>query len=277
MKRLLLIAALLAAPLAYAQNEDQMLADEAVVQLQSDLERLRADDNVVQYAGKALTQAEAYIEDLATAGQVVQPDEIAEAERLLQRVEQVATRRTPRVVVVEDEAAKEAARNAREESELANAAADVERERALAARLETEQERAENARLREELGMAQTRLTERGVVLTLGDVLFEVGKSDLKAGATRSLDKLVAAMRKDPELTVTIEGHTDSTGKRDFNVELSQRRANAVRSYLAAKGISSPRLEAAGLGPDYPVASNTTAEGRQQNRRVELLVQNDGD
>ena len=74
---------------------------------------------------------------------------------------------------------------------------------------------------------------------------------------------------------MTIEGHTDSTGKHDYNVALSNRRANAVRSYLASKGVASSRIQARGLGPDFPVATNATEAGRQQNRRVEVLVQND--
>lgn len=286
-KRLLLIAALFAAPLAQAQNyyhDRDRDRDPAVAQLQDDLHRLRRDPAVVEFAANPLAKAEAYIEDLATAPQEVTDEELAEAERLLQRVERVAERRSSRpdrgpereIVVIEDPRARDAARRARGESDLARAEAEDERQRALAAQMEAEQERAENARLRAELGQAQTRVTERGVILTLGDVLFEVGKSDLKPGAARSLDKLVAAMRRDPDMAVTIEGHTDSTGRHVANVELSNRRANAVRSYLSARGVSSARLTAAGLGPDFPVATNATAEGRQQNRRVELVVQNDG-
>ncbi len=296
MKRILLIAALFAAPVAQAQNYyDDRNRDPAVTELQDDLERLRRDPDVVEFAANPLAKAEAYIEDLANAPQEVTDEEIVEAERLLQRVELVAERRSMRpdnrsereivvvqqprereVVVVQDPRTREAARRARDESERSRAAAEEERERALAAQMEAEQERAENARLRAELGQAQTRVTDRGVVLTLGDVLFEVGKSDLKAGAARSLDKLVAAMRRDPDMTVTIEGHTDSTGRHVANIELSKRRAHSVRSYLASRGVTTQRLKAAGLGPDYPVATNATAEGRQQNRRVELVVQNDG-
>jgi outer membrane protein OmpA-like peptidoglycan-associated protein len=84
-------------------------------------------------------------------------------------------------------------------------------------------------------------------------------------------------MRRDLDTTVTIEGHTDSTGRHAYNVDLSNRRANAVRSYLAAKGVESRRIMARGLGPDFPVATNATEAGRQQNRRVEVLVQNDLD
>ena len=284
MKRILLLAALLAAPLAQAQwDRGEPQFDDAITQLEVELERLRSDDAVVEFANAELTQADAYIQDLADASpDLIEPEQIEEAERLLARAERAAQRRSSReprrevVIVEEDEEARQEAWEARSEAERAQAAANEERERALAAEMEAEQERAENARLRAELGQAQTRETERGIVLTLGDVLFAVGKSDLKPGATRTLDKLVAAMRRDRETVVTIEGHTDSTGKRAYNVELSKRRANAVRSYLTSKGVAPQRLKASGLGPDFPVATNATAAGRQQNRRVEVIVQDDG-
>lgn len=287
MKRTLLLAALLAAPLAQAQwNPGPVIVDDEVAELQLELDRLREDADVVEFAGAELARAEDFIEQLAEEPpQAIAPQDIERAERMLARVERIASRRgvpggEREVVVVqdddgEDEAAWEEAEQARSAAARSQADAEEERERALAARLEAEHERAENERLRAELGQAQTRVTDRGVVLTLGDVLFSVGKADLKPGAARTLDKLVAAMRRDPDTTVTIEGHTDSTGKRAYNLGLSQRRAAAVRNYLAGRGIAAQRIRARGLGPDYPVATNATEAGRQQNRRVELLVQND--
>jgi outer membrane protein OmpA-like peptidoglycan-associated protein len=292
-KRTLLLAALLAAPLAQAQwNPGPALVDDEVAELQLELDRLRADDDVLEFAAGELARAEDFIEDLAEEPpQAIAPEDIERAERMLARVERIASRRGVRggerdlereVVIVqdddgEDEAAWEEAEQARNAAARSQADAEEERERALAARLEAEHERAENERLRAELGNAQTRITERGLVLTLGDVLFSVGKADLKPGAARTLDKLVAAMRRDRDTSVTIEGHTDSTGKRAYNLALSQRRAAAVRNYLAGKGIASQRILTRGLGPDYPVATNATEAGRQQNRRVEVLVQNDDD
>jgi outer membrane protein OmpA-like peptidoglycan-associated protein len=285
-KPLLLLAALCAAPWAQAQwSYDDSDPGEQIEQLEDTLDRLRVDDEVVEFAAEELEQAEDYVAELAELPpHQVEAAELAEAERLVERVERAAQDRAAapsrEVVVVEDEPdddeAWREADAARGEAEQARAEASRERERALAAQLEAEQEREANARLRAELGQAQTRVTERGLVLTLGDVLFAVGKADLKPGAARTLDKLVAAMRRDRETSVTIEGHTDSTGKRASNLTLSQRRANAVRGYLMAKGIASNRILARGLGPDFPVATNKTESGRQQNRRVEVLVQNDG-
>ena len=275
MNRLLLFVALLAAPLAQAQwDRNEPLDEDAVEELEHELARLRADDDVVEFASDELAAAEDYIEDLANdPPDRIEPADIEEAERLLARAERAALNRSSsgpeREVVMEDD--DEAREHEDRDAEARSAEA---RERALAEELEAE-ERAETARLRAELGQAQTRETERGVVLTLGDVLFAVGKADLKPSAARTLDKLVAAMRRDRETTVTIEGHTDSTGKRAYNVELSKRRANAVRSYLTSRGVAAKRIEARGLGPDFPVATNATAAGRQQNRRVEVLVQDD--
>ena len=288
MKRMLLCAALLAAaPLVQAQwDYDEGDPVDEVAALIDELDRLRSNRDVLEFADDEFAQAEDYIEALAEQPpHRIDPEDIDAAERLLARVERVAARRAgsvPRrereVVIVDeddDERAWDEARDARDEAERERLAADEERERALAAQMEAEHERNENARLREELGEAQTRVTDRGLVLTLGDVLFAVGKADLKPGAARTLDKLVAAMRREPETTVTIEGHTDSTGRHAYNVTLSQRRANAVRSYLASKGIAGARIETRGLGPDFPVATNATEAGRQQNRRVEVLVQNE--
>lgn len=282
MKSILLLAALCAAPLAQAQwDPDHVDLEQQVEELQDTLDRLRLDDDVIEFASDELEQAEDYIEELAELPpHQIEPAEVDEAERLLDRVERVAHQRAVpvperEVVVVENDEAWREADAARAEADAARASAAEARERALAARLEAEHERTANARLRAELGQAQTRVTDRGVVLTLGDVLFAVGKSDLKPGAARTLDKLANAMRRDRATIVTIEGHTDSTGKRSFNLALSQRRAQAVRNYLASKGIPASRIKARGLGPDFPVASNKTEAGRQQNRRVELVVQND--
>ncbi len=101
-------------------------------------------------------------------------------------------------------------------------------------------------------------------------VQFEVNKADLKASAYPVLDEVVAALKAQPELKVLIDGHTDSTGKKAYNQQLSQRRAESVMKYLNSKGIAADRMTATGYGPDRPIASNATAEGRTENRRVEF-------
>jgi outer membrane protein OmpA-like peptidoglycan-associated protein len=126
--------------------------------------------------------------------------------------------------------------------------------------------------LQQELAALQAQQTDRGLVLTLGDVLFETGHADLRAGALQNLYPLVTFLQQHPERQVMIEGHTDSVGADAANLELSQRRADAVRGFLLQNGVAAARITARGYGETAPVASNTTADGRQHNRRVEIIL-----
>ncbi len=121
--------------------------------------------------------------------------------------------------------------------------------------------------------IAAVKEDERGMVITLqGEVLFQTGKWDLKPGAMAKLDEIAHALQG-KEQPITVYGYTDDVGTRDNNLQLSQRRADAVRSYLVSKGLPQDLLTAQGKGPDAPVAENTSIEGRAQNRRVEIVVQ----
>jgi outer membrane protein OmpA-like peptidoglycan-associated protein len=140
--------------------------------------------------------------------------------------------------------------------------------------VQLENREAELMSARQELADLQARQTERGAVVTLGNVLFATGRSELLSGAERSVDRLASYLAKNVEKTVLIEGHTDSTGSDTTNLQLSQDRADAVRSALVAQGIAGNRIIATGLGSSQPAAPNTTVEGRQQNRRVEVVIQN---
>ena len=135
----------------------------------------------------------------------------------------------------------------------------------------TEQQAAE---LQRQIDVLQAKPTDRGLIVTLGDVLFDTGKASLKAGTTSNLNKLVAFLNEYSDRTVLIEGYTDSVGTEDYNQGLSERRADSVKSYLAGQGIGSIRLSASGKGESDPVASNDSAAGRQQNRRVEVIISN---
>jgi outer membrane protein OmpA-like peptidoglycan-associated protein len=130
------------------------------------------------------------------------------------------------------------------------------------------------AELQRQIDELHGRPTDRGLVLTLGDVLFTSNRAELKSGSTNNLDKLVSFLNGYPTRTVTIEGYTDSLGSDEYNVGLSQRRADAVKSYLTDHGVGVARLSAAGKGESAPVAGNETAAGRQQNRRVEVIIAN---
>lgn len=139
-----------------------------------------------------------------------------------------------------------------------------------------EAERAKAAALANELASLKAQHTDRGLVLTVGDVLFAPGKAEVGPGAQRSIDKLAEFLRAYPKRNVLIEGHTDNLGNEDFNVKLSQQRADSVRDLLIARGVSPQRIRTKGYGPKFPVVDNESAAGRQQNRRVEVLVLNEG-
>ncbi|MDQ3774641.1 MAG: OmpA family protein [Pseudomonadota bacterium] len=126
--------------------------------------------------------------------------------------------------------------------------------------------------LAQELAALQAEKTDRGYVITLGDVLFEYDKANLKPGAQQNLYRLVMFLKEHPDQAVVIEGHTDSKGSDTYNSDLSQRRAQAVQGFLLSNGIGGERIAARGYGEAYPVASNDTMAGRQQNRRVEIVV-----
>ncbi|ARU26977.1 hypothetical protein CBR65_05740 [Cellvibrio sp. PSBB006] len=129
-------------------------------------------------------------------------------------------------------------------------------------------------RLEQELADIKQQQTDRGTIYTLGDTLFATNKAELKAGAQASFDRLARTLNESPDRKIVVEGHTDSTGAEDYNLTLSQRRADAVKTYLVAQGVDEARITAVGKGEGFPVASNDTASGRQQNRRVEVIIEN---
>lgn len=132
--------------------------------------------------------------------------------------------------------------------------------------------------LQTELAELQADRTERGLVVTLSDeVLFDVDEAELKPGGMQRLARVAGFLRRNPDRNVLIEGHTDSTAPDDYNLALSQRRANAVEDFLIAQGVEPTRIGAVGYGERQPIASNDTAAGRQANRRVEIVVLNPGE
>jgi OOP family OmpA-OmpF porin len=163
-----------------------------------------------------------------------------------------------------------------EEAEARRRQAETARLDAEAAQMETEAERMRADELAKELEELQAKPTERGLVLTLGDVLFDVDRAELKPGAELHLSRLVDFLQQHPERNVLIEGHTDSTGGVEYNLGLSRRRAEAVRSFLVGRGVSPTRIATEGYGLARPIASNDTVAGRQQNRRVDIVVLNEG-
>ena len=210
------------------------------------------------------------------AGQAAKEAEIAQREVERARIE------TERLTME--------AKKALTEAEQARAAAAVEAAQAAQAKLEAEQARlaaqaeAEKAakakadadQLMKELSELKAQQTERGIVLTIGDVLFATGKANLSPNANKSVAKLAEFLKKYPTRNVLIEGHTDSVGSDEFNLALSQQRANSVKAKLVADAVDPARITTVGYGKKYPVASNDTKAGKAQNRRVDLIILNDG-
>jgi len=165
------------------------------------------------------------------------------------------------------------------ESQQRTALAEAERSRQAAEQSERfrQQAEAEKTELRSRLlnqlsSILQTRDSVRGLIVNMSDVLFDSGRYTLKPGAREKLAKISGIVLAYPGLNLQIEGHTDNVGGEDFNQQLSERRAASVRDFLVQQGVSAASITARGLGKTQPVASNESAEGRQQNRRVELVV-----
>ncbi len=199
------------------------------------------------------------------AGRIAQSDEaIAQAQATRDRI--LITARTR-----EAEAERDAAERARAAAEQSRSLAE---QRLAAAQAAQQQASAANSRastLAAQLAELQAKQTDRGMVLTLGDVLFDTARTTLKPGALRTVDQLARFLETNPEQKILIEGHTDSVGDDAYNRELSLRRAEAVQRALTDRRISADRMEVNGLGEGYPVASNNSAEGRQRNRRIEVI------
>jgi outer membrane protein OmpA-like peptidoglycan-associated protein len=207
----------------------------------------------------------------------------AAAREAAERQTQEAAARA-QAALIEQEAAQRAkaeAERARLEAEAARAQADVARRdaeaQAEAARQQAAQAERQQAQLRDQLRqqlnvILETRETARGLIVNLSDVLFDTARHDLKPGAREKLARVSGILASHPGLRIEVEGHTDSVGSDQYNQQLSERRAESVRSYLVSQNIPAATVTAAGLGETTPVATNDTAAGRQQNRRVELVV-----
>ena len=174
------------------------------------------------------------------------------------------TAETKAVVAKEKaEAARKAAEQAEQEAVAAQGKAAKEKQKATADRV---------GELERELADFKAQDTERGLVLILGDVQFAPEHEKLTAEAMRKLYPLVTMLKEQPKRDIRIEGHTDSSGGKSYNLDLAQRRADAVRDFLIENGIRAERITARGEGEEKAVASNDTAEGRRENRRVEVIV-----
>ncbi|MDB5818555.1 MAG: flagellar motor protein MotB [Rhizobacter sp.] len=162
----------------------------------------------------------------------------------------------------------------RNNADMARRQAD---DQARAADMARQNAAASNSRandLQRQLAELNAKQTSKGMVMTLGDVLFDTGRSTLNPGAGRTIDQLATFLKDNPDRTVRIEGYTDNTGSLQLNQNLSQQRAESVKSALLTRGIGGDRINTQGFGPSSPVATNATEAGRQQNRRIEIVISN---
>jgi outer membrane protein OmpA-like peptidoglycan-associated protein len=236
-----------------------------------------AEKSATQRKPLPLIQHQSY---LATQHARIAQAQISEL-RARQEVEQGETERNKVLLeartleaAASDALAASATREAAMQTAAASAArteANAARSDADAARMQMASQADESARLRAELEGLQAKQTDRGMVLTLGDVLFATGQTTIRPGAMLTVERLADFLRSRPTLAVMIEGHTDSVGADDYNRDLSQRRSDAVMAALASRGVVAANLRSRGLGEGFPSASNDSPGGRQQNRRVEVV------
>lgn len=246
--------------------QSKVLADKKAAEEQAAAEIKRRQD-----AEQARLQAEAA---KAEAVRMKQEAEKAAADAARQRAE---AEQATAAAVAQQQAAQAAAEQAARDKAAAvdqqrAAEAEADKARQAAARAEAEKAELRSQLLNQLNSILQTRDSARGLIVNMSDVLFDTGSYTLKPGAREKLAKISGILLAHPGLTLQIEGHTDSVGTDEYNQQLSERRADSVRDFLAENGVPASTITARGFGKTQPVATNDTADGRQRNRRVELVV-----
>jgi outer membrane protein OmpA-like peptidoglycan-associated protein len=250
--------ALLATP-ALAEKRDRLLVD----QYRDKIAAARAEPGVAENGSADLDRATA---ELGSLTKRLDNNDVAQAKAVMLELDALI------------ETARTRAKIAGTKSELAQlkqqassqmAAAQAEAQQA---KLEANAARAETAAARAKLEDYQMKQTALGATLVLQDVVFETGKADLKPGAAERLRPLAQYLAANPDVKVRVDGHTDAQGSDSYNQDLSERRAQAIRTALSSMSIDPSRIQAIGHGESSPLADNKTATGRQQNRRVEITL-----
>lgn len=259
-------------------------------QARGDYMAAQGNPAVAQYASLELRQATVALDRANEAA--ARKESIAEVDKLAyiakQRIataQEVAKQKSAEAQVADaarqrDQVRLEArtieADQAKRSAEQAKAEADAARMAEQNQAAATRDAQAQADALAAQLADLKAKQTERGIVMTMGDVLFNVDQANLTAGGMQTLQKLADVMREHPDRNVMVEGFTDSTGSEDHNLMLSQRRAEAVRSALMNMGVEGTRISTRGYGEAYPVASNANSADRQLNRRVEIVLSDAG-
>jgi outer membrane protein OmpA-like peptidoglycan-associated protein len=285
MNRLLLgiSATAMTAMLALAACETAPADSGMLTDARNAVAHAEADPNVSKYAATELDRARKLLINAEGAAKQKGADDKVSAHYayLATQMARISEQRAHEQVATERIKAGDAERqkillSAREgEIEQAKAAAQQARNETQNAQAQLAQQQAESQRLAKQMEDLQASQTSRGIVLTLGDVLFDTGRAELKPGATRPIEQIASFLNENPERKVQVEGFTDSQGANDYNLELSQKRADAVAMAIIQRGVAADRVRALGYGEEFPKASNTSAGSRQLNRRVEIVVSND--
>ena len=256
------LAALLAACESAPQRNDQL------EQARTEVQNFSADPLAQQAASNDLAAARASLDQAQGAfQQKAPPDKVNQLAYLAMRHAQAGEAR-----ISEARARQEVAKAQQDRDRILLAAREHETQEAKTKAAAAQSQLADT---QQELRDLQAKQTNRGMVMTLSDVLFDTAHATLKPGADRDMDRLAQALKDNPNTRVLIEGHTDSVGGEDYNMALSEKRAQAVADALEMRGVPADRYQVKGLGKAFPVASNETQAGRQQNRRVEIVFSDD--
>jgi outer membrane protein OmpA-like peptidoglycan-associated protein len=260
-------------------QQEPVIADNAPLELREAEDSLRHTEQLYAAGAEpAEIGHQAYLtkQRVAIAREVAQQRE-AEAEMRLAEAERqqilldARTAEANRALALAKQRAQQAIR-AREMAEQREREAQMARLEAERAQAKARESAARAEALSRQVSELQARETERGLVMTLGDLLFDTGEAELTAGGVRAAEKLAEFLEEYPERNILIEGFTDSVGDEDYNQRLSEQRAGSVRDALLADGIDPDRIRTIGYGERFPLATNATDEGRQQNRRVEVII-----
>ena len=282
MKQLLLTVAAVATLALIGACETKPDDSALLTQARGAISQAEADPNVTKYAPTELERARRLLTNAeAAAEEKGANDKIAAhyaylATQMARISEQRAHEQVAMARIKSGEVERQKILLTAREAEAQNAQAAAEQARNVAqnAQAQVAQAQAEAQRLAAQLENVQASQNERGIVLTLSDVLFDTGRAELKPGAERSIEQIAAFLNEHPERRVQVEGFTDSQGGEDYNLELSQKRADSVAMAIIQRGIDAQRVRAMGYGEAYPKASNGSAGSRQLNRRVEIIVSN---
>ena len=265
---------------AAAQSETERVAREAEsaqVRAQAEAERLRQDSDARALAAQTEADRLKRENEAQTAASQSEADRLRRENDAARTASLADADRLKRENEVQAAAAQTEADRLRRENDAQRAAAQADQDRAAKERAQAE---ADKTALRAQLlaqfsAILQTRDTARGLIVNMSDVLFDTAKFSLRPLAREKLAKVAGIVSGHPGLSLDVEGHTDSVGGDEYNQKLSEQRGESVRDYLVQQGMSASSVTTRGFGKTQPVASNDTTAGRQQNRRVELVISGD--